>query len=116
MQTQNNKLPISRRLRLLIVNPGDRSFTKLQTLHGVYEIFYADNLDRGLLLAREYTPALVIVNSCPEEDEFRVQLKKCYRTSRIPVLAIIPKSEIKGQPASFIPGWDDFIKSPFEEF
>lgn len=50
-----------------------------------------------------------------EETDFRLQLKKTTRTSRIPVLAIIYKDEMNAQPQSFLTRWDDFILNPFEE-
>lgn len=115
MYTYNKNLSCSHRFRLLIINKNDVKCTKLMALHDSYEVLYADNFNTGLSMAREQTPSLLIINTLLPENDFRVQLKKTLRTSRIPVLAIIDKEEMHTLPQSVLAGCDDFIQSSFEE-
>lgn len=100
-------------LRLLIINSLDHS--KFCALHRYYEISYADNTASGLALAGICRPALIIIDSGQEENNFRLQLKKRLLTNRIPVLRIITREELNARPFSFAKECDDFIVSPFQE-
>jgi len=99
-------------LTLLIMDKRKTICGQLQVLRDVYQIIYAEDFDRGMNLASEYMPSLVIINALSGETDSTVRLKQTPRTCRIPVLAIIQKDDMARHFQSN--GWDDFIQSPFE--
>ncbi|MEX1241340.1 MAG: helix-turn-helix domain-containing protein [Cyclobacteriaceae bacterium] len=109
MKTKSLK---SSMLRIVII--GALNHAQFQALHSHYEIFYSEHPEDGLLQARLHKPDLII-NSCQQENNFRIQLKKHSRTRGIPVLATIPREDVCVQKIFFFSGCDDFIRSPFEE-
>ena len=100
------------RLTLLIIDTQKTACSALHVLQDVYQILYAESFSSGVNLARQYMPALLIVNALSEENDSTRRLKQIPRTCRIPVLAIIQKDDMARQSQSS--GWDDFIQSPFE--
>ena len=112
MQTSKTKSLTPPMLRILIIHALSRD--QFQTLRARYEIFYSANPEDGLLQARLHKPDLII-NACQQENEFRIQLKKHSRTSGIPLLAIIQGEDVCVEKIFCSSGWDDFIKSPFDE-
>jgi AraC-like DNA-binding protein len=115
METSNMKISTALKLKLLIISAGEADRPAFNALNETYDLMYCDNIHDGLSISREYIPALVIINPFMNQNEFRMQLKKNFRTSRIPILAIIAKHDMHGQSLSCVAEWDDFIQSPFAE-
>ena len=64
--------------------------------------------------ARLCKPALIIT-SCEQENNFKLELKKHLRTSGIAVLALMSGDKMGKNKYFSCVGWDDFIRTPFEE-
>ena len=109
MKAENVKVPESLRLTLIIISVGsDRA--KFRVLELMFEVLYAFNLKSGLSLAFEHCPALFIIDALPDDCDFRIRLRRNYRTSRIPVLTIMEEAQMQDDCQSYT-GGDDFISS-----
>lgn len=82
-----------------------------------YEVLTASDGEKGLRLAREGKPGLILLDlMLPKLDGFRVcrLLKFDRRFKHIPVIMLTAKAEEKDRELGMSVGADDFITKPFE--
>lgn len=101
---------------LLIEDNADvRQFVR-QTLAPHYRVMEAENGLRGVELATEHVPDLIVSDvMMPEMDGFQVcsQLKQDQRTSHIPVVLLTAKSGLDSRIEGLETGADDYLAKPF---
>lgn len=82
-----------------------------------YRIEETRNETDGLRLAKQILPDLVIIqlNAPFGEDPLCFQLKRCDKTSHIPVVILTDEDDHQSRIKSFYLGADDFMKLPLQE-
>lgn len=82
-----------------------------------YRIEETRNEIDGLRLAKQILPDLVIIqlNAPFGEDPLCFQLKRCEKTSHIPVVILTNEDDHQSRIKSFYLGADDFMKLPLQE-
>ncbi len=92
-----------------------RSFLK-NRLEDFYEIHEADNGDKGISMAYDIVPDLIIsdiILPAPDGLQITEALKKDIRTSHIPIILLTAKSSMQEQIAGIKSRADAFITKPF---
>jgi signal transduction histidine kinase/DNA-binding response OmpR family regulator len=102
---------------LLLVEDNDdvRQLLK-QTFEGTYNIITASNGDKGIELAIEHIPDLIISDiMMPIKDgiELTERLKNDERTSHIPIILLTAKAGDNNKLTGLKVGADDYITKPF---
>lgn len=82
-----------------------------------YEVIQAFNGTEGFALAKQETPALVVLDvMMPEVDGYTVaqRIRQCDEISDTPIIMLTALSELNDKVSGFNIGVDDYLTKPFE--
>jgi signal transduction histidine kinase/CheY-like chemotaxis protein len=109
----------SRNLRLLIIEDNTELREYLSRLLGnEYQVLTADNGIRGIELATEYIPDIVLSDvMMPGKDGFQVcrELKNDFRTSHIPIVLLTARTDTESRITGLEQGADAYLTKPFNK-
>ncbi|HUV86702.1 MAG TPA: response regulator [bacterium] len=106
------------RERVLVVEdePNIREIINFNLENWGFEVVQANDGETALAMAEEYSPDLILLDlMLPKMDGIEVcrRLKSGFWTSRIPVIMLTAKKEIKDKVRGMEVGADDYITKPF---
>ncbi len=104
--------------RVLVVEdePNIREIINFNLENWGFEVIQATDGETALAMAEEYSPDLILLDlMLPKMDGIEVcrRLKSGFWTSRIPVIMLTAKKEIKDKVRGMEVGADDYITKPF---
>lgn len=102
--------------RILIIEdePKISSFIKRSLIYEGYEVDVANDGERGLALARDNPPALVILDlMLPGIDGFEV-CRRLRAASDVPILVLTARDSVDDKVRGLDAGADDYITKPFD--
>jgi len=105
--------------RLLIVedNPELREYL-VRLLGNEYQVLTAENGIRGIELATEHIPDIVLSDvMMPDKDGFQVsrELKSDFRTSHIPIVLLTARADTESRITGLERGADAYLTKPFNK-
>ena len=106
------------RERVLVVEdePNIREIINFNLENWGFEVIQAEDGETALAMAEEYSPDLILLDlMLPKMDGIEVcrRLKSGFWTSRIPVIMLTAKKEVKDKVRGMEVGADDYITKPF---
>ena len=106
------------RERVLVVEdePNIREIINFNLENWGFEVIQAEDGETALARAEEYSPDLILLDlMLPKMDGIEVcrRLKSGFWTSRIPVIMLTAKKEVKDKVRGMEVGADDYITKPF---
>ena len=115
-QAKSNAHVSSNTILVINENIAVRNYLR-NALDCSFRIEEAKNETEGLRLAKQILPDLVIIrlNAPFGEDPLCFQLKRCEKTSHIPVVILTDEDDHQSRIKSFYLGADDFMKLPLQE-
>jgi diguanylate cyclase (GGDEF)-like protein len=104
--------------RVLVVEdePNIREIINFNLENWGFEVIQANDGETALAMAEEYSPDLILLDlMLPKMDGIEVcrRLKSGFWTSRIPIIMLTAKKEIKDKVRGMEVGADDYITKPF---
>jgi diguanylate cyclase (GGDEF)-like protein len=104
--------------RVLVVEdePNIREIINFNLENWGYEVLQANDGETALAMAEEYSPDLILLDlMIPKLDGIEVcrRLKKGFWTSRIPIIMLTARKEVKDKVRGMEAGADDYITKPF---
>lgn len=104
--------------RVLVVEdePNIREIINFNLENWGFEVIQAEDGETALAMAEEYSPDLILLDlMLPKMDGIEVcrRLKSGFWTSRIPVIMLTAKKEVKDKVRGMEVGADDYITKPF---
>lgn len=110
--------PNAPRERVLVVEdePNIREIINFNLENWGFEVIQAEDGETALAMAEEYSPDLILLDlMLPKMDGIEVcrRLKSGFWTSRIPVIMLTAKKEVKDKVRGMEVGADDYITKPF---
>jgi PleD family two-component response regulator len=104
--------------RVLVVEdePNIREIINFNLENWGFEVIQANDGETALAMAEEYSPDLILLDlMLPRMDGIEVcrRLKSGFWTSRIPVIMLTAKKEVKDKVRGMEVGADDYITKPF---
>jgi diguanylate cyclase (GGDEF)-like protein len=104
--------------RVLVVEdePNIREIINFNLENWGFEVIQATDGETALAMAEEYSPDLILLDlMLPKMDGIEVcrRLKSGFWTSRIPVIMLTAKKEVKDKVRGMEVGADDYITKPF---
>jgi diguanylate cyclase (GGDEF)-like protein len=96
--------------------PNIREIINFNLENWGFEVIQAEDGETALAMAEEYSPDLILLDlMLPKMDGIEVcrRLKSGFWTSRIPVIMLTAKKEIKDKVRGMEVGADDYITKPF---
>lgn len=105
--------------RLLVIedNPELREYL-IRLLENDYQVLTAENGIRGIELATEHIPDIVLSDvMMPGKDGFQVckELKNDFRTSHIPIVLLTARADAESRIAGLEMGADAYLTKPFNK-
>jgi diguanylate cyclase (GGDEF)-like protein len=110
--------PGGSRERVLVVEdePNIREIINFNLENWGYEVLAATDGETALAMAEEYAPDLILLDlMIPKVDGIEVcrRLKTGFWTSRIPIIMLTARKEVKDKVRGMEAGADDYITKPF---
>lgn len=112
---QPNGLPASRPGRVLVVTdqPLIAELVKLTLHHAVYDARAAQTVPEATTILHQWRPQLAVVDMDIVGDQFIQQVGGASTGTRIPLLALTRRGDLKTKLAAFDQGVDDIMTVPF---
>ena len=110
---------MSEQISVLVVDDEQhiRSILEYNLKLDGFEVYVAEDGHKGLELAREKMPGVILLDwMLPEMDGLEVlsELKKDERTEHIPVFMLTAKAMMQDIEQALCEGADDYISKPFD--
>ncbi len=108
--------PVPERVLVVEDEPNIREIINFNLENWGFEVMQANDGETALAMAEEYSPDLILLDlMLPKMDGIEVcrRLKSGFWTSRIPVIMLTAKKEVKDKVRGMEVGADDYITKPF---
>lgn len=111
----HTEAPAPTRVLVLLDMPVLTEVIKLTLNHGVYIARDAANVPRALAIIKEWSPHLAVVDMDSGGDDLlaRLGMTSASGQTRLPVLALTRRGDLKSKLAAFDQGVDDIMAIPF---